>query len=92
MKKIVVILLLLSCNQKSNEEKYHELFQLETNLGASYHDLSKMILKLDSVRQPAAFQAAKDELTNLEKRLDSIRSAMMELPDRDSLELHKYSR
>jgi len=92
MKKLIAVLILFSCTQQTNQEKYKELFQMETNLSASYHDLSKMIHKIDSASQPEAYQATLDNLKNLKKTLDSVRAAMRELPGIDSAEANKYSR
>lgn len=94
MKRIIFVFTLLSfmsCNQKTDQEKYRELYEKEINLSSSYHDLSKMIYKLDSVTKPVEYKAAKDELDHLKFTLDSIHQAMKELPGYDSIELNKYS-
>lgn len=92
MKKLLFTLLLLSCSHTSDEEKYRELFQQETNLSASVHDLSQMVLRLDSIAQPDIYRTTKGELVRLQKTLDSLRQAMRELPGHDSIEVNKYTK
>lgn len=94
MKKVffsIMVIALFSCNQKTDEDKYRELYQREVNISSSYHDLSKMIYKLDSTTKPKEYKAAKDELDHLKFVLDSIHTAMKEFPGYDSIELNKYN-
>lgn len=94
MKKLflaMIVLAFVSCNQKTDEETYRELYQREVNISSSYHDLSKMIYKLDSTTKPKEYKAAKDELDHLKVTLDSIRQAMKELPGYDSIDVNKYN-